>query len=440
MQHLSKRAAGTTITTTGLCGVLVVGLVFSLRVASIADEAPAKAASPFWTEFRGKNGTGVDLDQTAPEEWSESKNVRWKTVIHGKGHSSPVIWGKQVWLTTASEDGHKLYGVCVNLETGEIEHDLLLFEVAEPQFCHPMNSYASSTPAIESGRVYLHFGSPGTACVDTTTGTVIWRRTDFVCNHFRGPASSPIVDENRLILTFDGSDFQFLAALDKFNGETIWRTDRKLDYGTDDGDYKKGYGTPSLFEISGRRELVSPSAAATAAYDPKTGNELWRVRHGGMNASARPLRFADQVVVCTASGGDRMLSVRLGGTGDVTESNVLWRYNKSAPTMPNPILIDKSLWVVADNGVLTRLNPESGEQTEQKRLPGEYSSSPIRVGNRVYFFNKDGVCSVLAANDSVNVIATNELDEGCLATPAVAEDSLIVRTKSTLYRLENRSK
>ena len=176
-----------------------------------------------WPEFRGPQGNGISTSTNLPLRWSEEQNVKWSTPIHGKGWSSPVIWGQQVWLTTATADGHELFAVCIDRDTGKVIHDLKLFDVAKPQFCHPFNSYASPTPAIEAGRIYVTFGAPGTACLDTQTGKVLWARRDIECNHFRGAGSSPILYSNLFFLNFDGSDHQFVLALDKQTGRTVWR-------------------------------------------------------------------------------------------------------------------------------------------------------------------------------------------------------------------------
>src|SRR2546427_2776944 len=181
-----------------------------------------------WPQYRGPDGNGKSGAKGLPVTWSEEKNVKWKTAIHDRGWSSPVIWGEQIWLTTASEDGAKLFGLCLNRETGTIIHDKKLFDVEKPQFAHKFNSYASPTPVIEAGRVYVTFGSPGTACLDTRTGQVLWERRDFECNHYRGAGSSPILCGDLFILNFDGSDRQFIVVLDKKSGRTVWQKNRSV--------------------------------------------------------------------------------------------------------------------------------------------------------------------------------------------------------------------
>ena len=179
--------------------------------------------------------------------------------------------------------------VCADLKTGKIIHDIVVCENEEPAFCHAMNSYATPTPVVEEGRVYVHFGAYLTACLDSKTGEVLWQRRDFECDHYRGPASSPIVHDGRLYVAYDGYDLQYVVALDKNTGKTVWRTERDIDYGTNNGDRMKAYCTAHVINVSDNDQLIYPSAVATIAYEPKSGKELWKVYHGGMNASARPL-------------------------------------------------------------------------------------------------------------------------------------------------------
>jgi hypothetical protein len=183
-----------------------------MRIATLAASslliclilAATAPAAENWPQFRGPTGQGLTDARDLPLEWCESNNITWKTPIHGKAWSSPVIWGNQIWMTTASEDGHELSVLTLDKESGKIIRDQKVFDVADPQFCHPFNSYASPTPAIEEGRIYITYGSPGTACLDTATGKVLWERRDFVCNHFRGSGSSLLIWNDLLIYPFDG--------------------------------------------------------------------------------------------------------------------------------------------------------------------------------------------------------------------------------------------
>ena len=401
-------------------------LLLFTSLASAAEE---------WPQFRGPNGQGVSDARDLPTEWSETQNVRWKTPIHGRAWSSPVVWHDDIWLTTATEDGHRLSALKIDRASGKIVLDKVVFEIEKPQFCYPFNSYASPTPAIEEGRIYVHYGSHGTACLDTATGQTLWTRQDLPCNHHRGAGSSPVLFGNLMIVNFDGYDVQYVVALDKRTGETVWKRDRKIDYGTSDGDAKKAYGTPALVEVSGRPLLVSPSAGATIAYDPASGDEVWRIRHGGMNAAAPPLVGRDMLYVNTADGGFREFAVRPEGAGDIT-ANVLWKQQEMMPVRCAPLLVDDLLFMVNEAGILACLDAETGELVWRRRLGGHYSASPVFADGKVFFSSQDGDYPVIAAGRKYRPLATNHLDEGSMASPAIAGKAIFIRTKTHLYRLE----
>lgn len=421
---------------------VVAALVLCIGSVSWADEN--------WNQFRGPRGDGTSTEKGLPVTFAEgSAAIVWKTPLVGRAWSSPVIWGKQIWVTNAPEIQNttkenpkldkplRLSAVCVDLESGKIVHDLVLFEVDTPQFTHATNSYGSPTPYIEEGRVYIHFGAYGTACLDSATGKKIWERTDLKCDHFRGPGSSPIVDGNLLFLTFDGYDQQYITALNKLTGETVWKKDRNVDFGTTDGDAKKAYSTPKLIEVGGRRLLVSPFASATIAYDPQTGTPVWTVRHGGMNAAGRPLYGNGLLYISSADGPNPLIAVPATGEGDITK-NIAWRTNKSVPKRPSQLLIGDLLFMMNDGGVASCLDAKTSTEIWATRLPGEYWASPLYANGLVYCFSQQGHIPVFEAGREFKLVADNKFDEGFVASPAVAGKSLILRSKGHLYRVENR--
>jgi len=371
-----------------------------------------------------------------PVEFSDEQHVVWKTPIHGKGWSSPVIWGRQIWMTTAPEDGKQLFAVAVDRDTGKILHDLKVFDIEKPQFCIPKNSYASPTPVLEAGRVYVHFGAHGTACLDTATGKVLWTRQDLPCNHHRGPASSPILFENLLILTFDGFDLQYVVALDKNTGKTVWKRDREIAYDTDNGDIKKAYATPLVIQVAGKPQLIDPSAGASMAYDPRTGEELWRVRCGGMNVSCRPIYGHGLVYMSTADGGFRLFAVKPDGQGDVTTTHVAWKLTKGAPRYASQVLVGDLLFMGNDQGVLSCVDARTGDVMWQERVGGTFTASPLAAGDRIYFFSEEGDVPVIAATREFKLLAKNKISAGFMASAAVTGDALILRSKTHLYRVE----
>jgi len=388
-----------------------------------------------WPQFRGPAGDGHGQASGLPTTWSETDHVRWKTPIHGRGWSSPVVWNDQIWMTTATEDGRQLFAVCVDLATGRVLRDIRLFEVAQPDEIHITNSYASPTPVVEPGSVYAHFGCYGTACLNTSTGLVQWERRDFLCNHWRGPGSSPILFEDLLIVHFDGYDHQYVVALDKATGATRWKMDRTIDYQTDDGDLKKAFCTPTVIAVNGQLQLISPAAKATIAYDPRTGQEIWRVRYANHSATARPLFGHGLLFLNTGFGKAELMAVRPDGTGDVTDTHVVWSTDRSIGSKPSHVLIDDLLYVVHDQGMASCLDAASGALVWQKRLGGSFSASPIYADGHIYFPDEDGVTTVMRPGRTAEIIAKNQLDDGCMASPAVADNAILLRTKTHLYRI-----
>jgi outer membrane protein assembly factor BamB len=399
-----------------------------------------------WPQFRGPDGNGVSTATGLPVTWSETQNVRWKTPIHGRAWSSPVILGRQVWLTTATPDGKQLSALAVDKDTGKILFDLKLFDVPNPQFAHSFNSYASPTPTIEPGRVYVTFGSPGTAAIDTATGKVLWERRDLECNHFRGAGSSPVLFRNLLLMHFDGSDVQYVVALEKATGKTVWQTKRSVDYRDlepngkikADGDFRKAFATPQIVMAGNQPVFVSLGSKAAYGYDPMTGRELWRLEEPtSFSSSSRPVAGHGLVFYSTGWNTGQVLAVKPDGRGDVTESHVAWRATRGAPKKPSLLLLGDLLMMINDSGIITCLEAKTGAEIWTARLADSYSASPIAAEGRVYFFSEDGKATVIEAGRAFKVLAENTLDDGFMASPAVDGKALYLRTKTHLYRIEN---
>jgi outer membrane protein assembly factor BamB len=408
----------------------------------------ALAAVPLgaqWPQFRGPEGNGVAASTKLPLTWSEESNVRWKTEIPGKAWSSPVVIDGQVWLSTATPDGRELSALAIDLETGKIVHDLLLFRVESPQEGHPFNSYASPTPAAEPGRVYVNFGSAGTAAIDTRSGKVLWERRDLECNHFRGPGSSPILFRNLLIMHFDGIDVQYVVALDKDTGRTVWKTPRSIDFKDldangkpkGDGDFRKAFSTPQIVEAGGQPLLVSVGGKATYGYDPMTGKERWRVEERASHtASTRPVSGLGMVFYPTGWESTQLLAVRPDGAGDVTATHVVWRLARGVPNKPSILFVDGLIYMVSDSGIASCVEAKAGTLVWQSRVGGTFSASPLYAAGHIYLFDEDGKTTVLEAGREFKVLAENLLDNGFMASAAVAGDALILRTTRDLYRIE----
>jgi len=409
---------------------------------------PALSASENWNQFRGPTGQGLSDATGLPLRWSETERVKWKTPIHGKAWSSPVVWGNQVWLTTATADGRELYAVCVDRTTGRILSDQKLFDIAAPQYADRFNSYGSPTPVIEEGRVYVTFGSPGTACLDTRTFEVLWRRADLACNHWRGPGSSPTLWRDLLLMHFDGSDYQYVVALDKRTGATVWKTDRSVDWQDltpegkpiRDGDFRKGFSSPLVIEHDGKPLLVSSASKATYGYDPATGRELWRVEDRRFHTgTVRPVFGHGLIFAATGLAKGEMWAIRPGGSGVVTDTHVVWKVARNAPNRPSPVLVGDWLFMLnQDGGIVTCLEARTGKVVWSERLPGlgNYSASPVHAEGRLYFCNENGQTTVIAAGPEYRVLAENVLADGFMASPAIAGKALFLRSKTALYRIE----
>jgi outer membrane protein assembly factor BamB len=403
------------------------------------------AQAPTWPDYRGPRHDGHSPATGLPPTWSEQRHVAWKTAIPGRAWSSPVIADGEVWLSTATAKGDRLSVLCIDLDDGKVLFDELLFEVEKPQFAHAFNTYASPSPCIDGGVVYVSFGSPGTAGLDRKTRKVLWRRDDLVCDHFRGAGSSPLVFEDLLILTMDGADRQYLIALDKRTGKTRWQTDRSTDFGDIDpktgkpkmdGDFRKSYATPIVIRVGGEPQLISPGAKAAFAYDPRTGKEIWMVRHGNHSSASRTVFGHGLVFLNTGYSRPVLMAVDPTGKGDVTKTHVKWQATRRVPKKPSPLLIGDHLYLVSDIGVASCLDARTGESVWHERIGGEYSASLLYADGRVFAFSQAGRTVAWRPGPKFQSAGTMQLDGGFMASPAAIPGALVVRSKTHLYRLQ----
>lgn len=394
------------------------------------------ASGQAWPEYRGPARDGRADTAHVPLEWSEKKNVRWKTPIPGLGWSSPVVWSDRIWLTTATEDGRRMSVIAVDFASGEKVIDRVLFENDEPAKKNALNSYASPSPTLDQDRVYVHFGTYGTACLEAASGATVWQRRDINCDHMEGPGSSPVLFEDLLLFHVDGGDVQYVIALDKETGATRWRTPRSVDFTGVPNDLRKAYSTPIFVEVDGAVRMICSGALGTMAYDPHTGKELWRLRHVGFSMSSRPLYADGLLFLNTGFMRAELWAVRADGDGDVTDDHVVWRSVRNVPRMPSPLLIDGHLYMVSDNGIASCLEAKTGDRLWQERIGGEHCASPVFAAGRIYFFDREGRSVVIAPGAKFEKLAQNRLDDGFMASPAVVGDAFVLRTKTHLYRVE----
>lgn len=402
-------------------------------------------ASDEWPLFRGPTSDGTTTAPHLPQRWSETENVRWKTAIPQPGWSSPVIRDNRIWVTGATTNGLDYFAYAIDGRTGRtlIEKQLFHCEAPEP-LGNAVNGYASPTPVLDAKHVYVHFGCYGTACLDASTGEVLWRRTDLLCRHYRGPGSSPLLYRDRLILTFDGVDVQYVTALDAQTGKTVWRSDRTIQWQDLDangkpkreGDFRKGFATPIVIEATGKSQLISPASSVLFSYDPDTGKELWRVANTAYTPAVSPI-FADGLVLAvTGHGAVEMRAIRPNGAGDVTGTHVAWRLSgKDVPLTPSPVALDGLLYMLADHGALTCIDLPTGKVLWRELLGGSYVASLIHDGRHIYAFSNSGKTTVLRAGRTFEKLAENRLDAGFMASPAISGNDLILRTKTHLYRI-----
>ncbi len=441
--------------------------------AFLALLIPATAASlaSDWPQFRGPTGQGHAPDGAVPLTWSETENVAWKAPAPGRGWSSPVVAGGRVWLTTAATDrgagtslrrgdrdarriggraatdretGTSLRLLAYDADTGNLEMDTEVFAISDTTLLNQKNSFASPTPVIDPDgeRIYVHFGAQGTAAVASgsvssggapaggaPSGEVLWRnRFPYTSQH--GNGGSPILHGGLLIVSIDGYDTAFLAAMDAETGEERWRSVRPKPI-------SQAYSTPLAIRVGDTEQIVNVSAFRTTAHEPATGREIWRVEYpGGFSNVSRPVYGHGLVYLSTGFNEPVLLAVRPTGEGNVTESEIAWRRRRGAPLTVSPILVGDELYTVTDAGIATCIDALTGAIHWQQRLGGNHSASPVHAGGRIYFQNEEGVTTVIAPGREFEQLARNELDGATLASIAVSDGAFFIRTGTHLYRIK----
>ena len=420
---------------------LLMFLFCSIAFLSCSEQA---SYNDNWTHLRGTNMNGIAENENIPLQWDDSV-IKWKTEIHDRGYSSPVVYNNQIWITTAKTDGKELYAVCVDYKTGKIIYDIKVFTPDEVGRKNSINTYATPTPCIEKGFVYAHYGHMGTACINTGNGSIVWKRTDFTFKNVHGPASSPVIYKNLLILHFEGSDARYIVALDKSNGELKWRSDRPeepYEPLTEVG--KLAYITPIIINVNGQDMLISNGSAICQAFNPETGKEIWRVVDGAETTVAMP--FTENGVLFWYTGfnpaedGNNytdLLAVNPDGRGDITDTNIIWK--KKDKTLSNqmlsPVIKDGLIYTVTTMNIMMCIDAATGEEIWTKHMNTSYNASPLYINGNIWFFSVKGEVLVLKAGRQYEIVARNQMDSGIWATPAVLRNSMIIRTQDYLYRI-----
>jgi outer membrane protein assembly factor BamB len=399
-------------------------------VVAVCLSASVFAAPQEWRQFRGPEGQGHAAGVAGiPVEWAESRNVVWKIAVPGRGWSSPVLGHGRVWLTTSVPDGRNasLQLVSFDAASGGAMKSVEVFRLRNAELLNAKNSHASPTAIVDDDRVYVHFGSEGTAAVDLG-GALLWKAR-YGCVTQHGSGGSPVLSRGLVIFTCDGYDAAFVTALDARTGKERWKTWRREPW-------SQAYSTPLVIRVGEADQLISPAAFHVAAYDPANGREIWRVRYeDGFSNVPRPVFAHGLVFVTTGFQQPSLLAIRPDGKGDITRTHVVWRLDRGVPLTSSPIVAGDHLYMVSDTGVLSCVEAVSGKLVWQQRLPGNYSASPVMAGGLIYFSSEDGVTTVIRPGATFERVAANVLDGPILASMAVADGSLFVRTATHLYRI-----
>lgn len=388
----------------------------------------------FWPEFRGPSSDGHAPTATVPVTWAGDKDFRWKVDVPGKAWSSPVVADGMIFLTTAVEQGGdvRLGARAHSLADGSLLWEREIFR-KEATPIHQKNSPASPTPIISEGKLYVHFGHDGTACLNAADGAVLWTQSSLAYAPVHGNGGSPVLCDGKLIVSCDGQSDPFVVALRTTDGSIAWKTPRNIDV-----QRTFSFATPLLIEVNGKRQIVAPGSGAVVAYDPDNGKEIWRFRYGeGYSVVPQPLFCKGIVYVCSGFNRAVLFAVRADGSGDVTETHLVWQEDKTVPKESTPLLIDDLIYFNDDKGILSCLEAATGKEVYRERLDGRggYSASPVFAGGHLYFHNGDGITTVVKPGRIFSRVAENSLGEYGLSSFAVVSDGFVARTEKSLLRI-----
>lgn len=395
-----------------------------------------------WTKFRGPTGDGHVTVKSIPLKWSDTENVKWKVSVPGKGWSSPVISKGKIYLTSAVAEGdnqdaadvsRELRVICYDSSNGKEIWDTKVFEqkpLKRP--IHHKNSHASPTPIIEGGKVYVHFGHMGSACLDLK-GKILWKNNELKYDPIHGNGGTPIIVDNLFFYSADASTNPFVVALDKNTGKVLWK---KLRSETAQS-RKFSFSTPTLISMGGSSQIISPASGAVFSYDSKTGEELWSVDYGGWSVIPKPGVYKNMIYVGTGYERAHILGIRVDekSKGNVTESHVEWEITKRAPNTPSFMVVDDLLYFISDGGIATCVEPLTGEVIWQERTAGPISASPVHFNGMIYFLDEQGKTTVIKAGRKFEIIAENKIKERTLASFGISEGAIYIRSEKSLFRI-----
>jgi outer membrane protein assembly factor BamB len=403
----------------------VAGQAAEPAVRMIADEGEA---TRYWARWRGPSGQGLVDGKGYPDTWSGTDNVMWKVPVPGSGNSSPIVWRDQIFLTTASDDGSQASILAYRRSDGQRLWEAVV-PAGAPDRPHNKNGYASATVATDGQRIYASFGGRGLMAVDMS-GKQVWHTPIGRVENYHGPAGSPLLYKNSVILYQDQRSGSFVAAFDRATGKQLWRTPR---------DAQVGWGTPIAIRVVDHDELIVHGQNRVVAYNPDTGAELWRC--GGSTFEVIPTPVVGYGMLFCASGrAGPTLAIRPGGKGDVTSTHVAWTTPRGSPFVPSPILFGDLLYTINDmQSIVSAFDARTGTSLWQGRLGVAtregFSASPVALDGKVFFTNDDGETFVLRAGKTFDLMHVNRIGERTLASPALVDGRWYIRTAQHLYAI-----
>ena len=409
----------------------------------LALPVPIALAADAWPEFRGPDGNGI-VDSTAelPTEWSAKDNIAWRAELPGRGWSSPVVGDGRIYLSAAipkkngSDEKTQEYALSlliIDADTGDLLKTVEIMEQTADRSprIHKKNSHASPTPILTEDRIFVHFGHQGTACL-SRDGNVIWKNRQLYFDPTHGNGGTPILVDNHLIFTCDGGKEPKIVSLDAGSGELVWEVGRPVS-----AKKKFSFCTPTLINVNGQQQVIAPGSDCVLAIDPATGETIWDVRYDGYSVIPKPVYHDGLVFISTSFDKSKMLAIRPTGSGVVTDTHVVWQVDRNIPKTPSMIAADGLIYSISDNGVAQCVEAESGEVVYQKRVGGNFSASPLMAGGHIYYTSEQGLTTVIQAGTEFVKVAESDIGGRTLASLAVVDDSLLLRTEDALYRIGN---
>jgi outer membrane protein assembly factor BamB len=401
-----------------------VAILFFMLFAMITEE---------WSQFRGPESNGHVQYKDMPEKWSDQSPVAWKVSIPGLGWSSPVVVNGRVYLTTAVAQGEglSLRTLCLDSQTGKTIWEREVRQVSNAPKIHAKNSHASPTPIVTDGSVFVHFGALGMARLKQADGTIEWLCTDLDYPPMHGSGGSPFLSDGKLVVVCDGSVKPFVAAVDAKTGKVVWKTLRSVE-----ARISHSFVTPLVTEVDGKKQVLAPGPDHFAAYDLETGKELWIIKAPGWSVVPQPIVTQGMVIYNHDYDNPELIAAKLGGSGDVTEKNIVWRLKRGAPSTPTPLLVGEELYFVSDNGIASCVNVLTGTQYWMERLGGDFSASPLLINGNIMFLDENGKATWVKASRKFEILGTNEITGRTLATPGFDQNAMYLRTDEFLIKYQ----